>query len=199
MFARVASAVTTSTLVTFGLLFVMQLLITLQPGVQVEPRVHHYLTPFRVPIDTPVKTIQEIPPVEKLTHTELQPARPVEPSNSGTIGVRMPTPALPGGGIGAPGPTLYNDGPLVALVRVAPVYPARAISQGLEGTVLVQFDVGSNGQVANVVVVESSNRVFEKAAIQAAERFKFKPRVIDGIALETHGIRNMFRFTLDDL
>lgn len=199
MFTRYASAVTTGTLMTLGLLFVMQLLITLQPGVQVKPRLHHYLTPFRVPIDTPVKTIQQIPPLEKLTKTELQPARPVESSNSGTIGVRMPTPTAPGGGIGVPGPALYNDGPLVALVRVAPVYPARAISQGLEGTVVVQFNVGSNGQVANVVVVESSNRVFEKAAIQAAERFKFKPRVIDGVALETHGIQNMFRFTLDEL
>jgi protein TonB len=111
----------------------------------------------------------------------------------------MQTATAPDGVIGVPGPALYNDGPLVALVRVVPVYPARAISQGLEGTVVVQFDVGSNGQVANVVVVESSNRLFEKAAIQAAERFKFKPRVIDGVALETHGIQNMFRFTLDDL
>jgi len=199
MFARYASAVSSGTLMTFGLLFVMQLLITLQPSAQAEPRPHYELMPFRIPPDTPVKTIDQIPPIEKLTKTELPPARPVESSNSGTIGVRMPTPTAPHGGTQAPGFSLYNDGPLVSVVRVAPVYPARALSQGLEGTVVVKFDVDSDGRVFNVVVVESSHRVFEKAAIQAAERFKFKPRVIDGVALETAGIQNLFRFTLDDV
>jgi protein TonB len=64
---------------------------------------------------------------------------------------------------------------------------------------VVQFDVAANGVVTSAVVVESSNSVFEAAAIKAAERFKFKPRVVDGVALATYGIQNLFRFTLDDL
>jgi len=197
MTARYASAATSGAFITFALLFVMQLLITLQPGAQVEVRERHFLSPFRTPVVTPVKTIEEIPPLEKLTKTEQPPARPQRTTNHTTTGVPMPTPVVPTNGGEIPGPGLYNDGPLVALVRVSPVYPARALSQGLEGTVVVEFDVTANGQVVNVTVLESSNSLFERSAIQAAERFKFKPRVIDGVALDSYGIRNLFRFTLD--
>ncbi len=198
MFARYASAATTGAFMTFGLLFIMQLLISLQPAAQVELRDRHFLSPFRLIVEEPVKTIEEIPPIEKLTNTELPPARPVDSSDPGTVHVRLPAPPTPPVDSGMGGPAFYNDGPLVAMVRVSPVYPARAIAQGLEGTVLVKFDVSAQGQVVNVSVVESSNGVFERAAEQAAERFKFKPRVIDGVAYATYGIQNLFRFALDD-
>ncbi|NQV87389.1 MAG: energy transducer TonB, partial [Woeseiaceae bacterium] len=68
-----------------------------------------------------------------------------------------------------------SDGPLVSLVRVSPVYPAKALANQTEGYVIVEFDVTDRGQVTNVVTVDSSNEVFNKAAIKAAERFKFKP------------------------
>ncbi|MCH8250504.1 MAG: energy transducer TonB [Proteobacteria bacterium] len=51
----------------------------------------------------------------------------------------------------------------------------------------------------NIVIVKSSNSVFDNAAIKAAARFKFKPRVVDGIALVSTGIQNLFTFRLDDL
>lgn len=197
MFARYASAISTGTCMTFALLFIMQSLITLQPGVQVETRPRHLLMPVPRIEEKPPKTIENIPPIEKLTRTEQPPARPQRTTSQTTVGVPLPTPVAPTNGKEIPGPGLYNDGPLVALVRVSPVYPTRALSQGLEGTVLVQFDVTANGQVVNVVVVESSNSLFERPAIQAAERFKFKPRVIDGVALDSYGIRNLFRFALD--
>ena len=84
------------------------------------------------------------------------------------------------------------------MVRVTPVYPIRASTRGLEGYVIVQFDVMADGHVANVVVVESTHAVFDSPAIKAAERFKFKPRVVDGVALVTEGIQNLFRFNLED-
>jgi protein TonB len=199
MIARYASAVTTGTFMTFGLLFIMQLLISLQPGAESVPRERHYLNPFKVePAKTKLDPIEELPPRENLTKTELPPPRPLHGAGHGTIGVRLTEPGTPRLSGGIPGPDMYSDGPLVALVRVSPVYPARALSQGLEGTVIVQFDVSAKGQVVNIVVIESSHRIFEQAAIQAAERFRFKPRVIDGIALETYGIQNLFRFSLDD-
>ena len=200
MLARYASAITSGTFVTFGLLFVMQLLITLQPGAQTEPRPRFNLTPFKMlHNDTPVQPREEIPPREKLTNTELPPARPDYTANTGPIGVHLPIPIVPAGGQGMPTPGAYTDGPLVVLVRVAPIYPTRALARELEGYVVVQFDVAANGLVTSAVVVESSHSVFDAAAIKAAERFKFKPRVVDGVALATYGIRNLFRFTLDDL
>jgi len=63
----------------------------------------------------------------------------------------------------------------------------------------LQFDVTAEGKVVNIVIVESSNSVFDNAAIKAVARFKFKPRVVDGIALVSTGIQNLFTFRLDDL
>ncbi len=200
MFTRYASAVTTGTFITFALLFVMQLLITLQPGAQTEARARSYLTPFTPEIvESPVQPRQEIPPREDLTQAELPPPRPQYTSDSGPVGVYLTPPPLPQTDGGIPISGAYTDGPLVALVRVAPVYPMIAITRELEGFVVVEFDVSENGQVTNARVIESSSRVFDAAAIKAAQRFKFKPRVLDGVALATYGIQNLFRFNLDDL
>jgi protein TonB len=91
-----------------------------------------------------------------------------------------------------------QDGPLVPLVRVSPTYPARAQQAGLEGWVLVQFDVLATGTVANIRVVESSAAVFENSARKAAARFRYKPRIIDGVAIETAGVQNLFRFHMEN-
>jgi protein TonB len=52
--------------------------------------------------------------------------------------------------------------------------------------------------VRDVRVVEADPRsVFDKASIEAAEKFKYRPRVINGQPIEVHGVRNLFRFSLD--
>ena len=199
MFARYASAITTGSCVTFGLLFVMQLLITLQPGVRTE-------APTRIPVawiklkipELPVTTRKEVVDKKKLTEAEVPPVRPRTTGGQEPLLVFTADPA-------PPGPTdltrigVFTDGPLVAMVRVAPIYPARALTYGIEGYVIVQFDISAEGQVLNVVIIESTDSVFDSAAIKAAERFKFKPRVVNGLALASYGIQNMFRFRLDDL
>lgn len=198
MFARYASAVSSGTLMTFALLYVMQLLISLQPGAQVEVR-------ERFPIDfimakiieTPVRPEKLVLEKEKLTETEAQPPRPHYEGGSESVRVPRSRPPAPTG-TGPIGFDGMSDGTLVNLVRVSPIYPARALAQGIEGHVIVQFDVDANGTVMNVVVVESSHTVFEREAIKAAQRFKFKPRVVDGVALVSIGVQNLFRFKLDD-
>ena len=91
-----------------------------------------------------------------------------------------------------------HNRPLVNLMRVLPVYPAVANAKELEGHVIVQLDVGTNGQILNIMILESSNRISNNASIKAAVRFKFKPRVVDAIALMTTGIQNLFRFEMDE-
>ena len=199
MFARYASAITTGTFVTFGLLFVMQLLITMQPGVRTE-------APPRTPVDwiklkippTPVTTRKEVVDKKKLTEADVPPARPRTTGGQEIllVGTADPTPPTPTDLTSIGG--VFTDGPLVAMVRVEPVYPTRALTYGIEGYVIVQFDISAKGQVLNVVIIESTDSVFDNAAIRAAERFKFKPRVVNGLALASYGIQNMFRFRLDD-
>lgn len=88
------------------------------------------------------------------------------------------------------------DGEFLPIVRVLPQYPARAAERGLEGHVLVELTVTPNGSTVNVRVIESSDRIFERNAVRAAERFKYKPKVVDGRAVSVDGVRTLINFNL---
>ena len=90
------------------------------------------------------------------------------------------------------------DGDYLPIVKVAPVYPRRAADRGIEGYVILEFTVTKTGTVQNPVVVEADPpNYFERAAIQAAQKFKYKPRVVDGVAIDTPGVQNIIRFELE--
>ena len=137
-------------------------------------------------------TPPKLPPIE---HPPTQQADP-DPSGSGP-GVHIPhgIPVPGGPAIGLQNP-FGSDGPLMAIVRVRPVYPPIAEQRGLEGYVIVRFDVLPSGAVSNVSVVESSSSLFERAAITAAKGFRFKAQVVDGEPQMSTGVQYQFRFTM---
>ena len=140
----------------------------------------------------------EPPPSREFVEPPVPPMTDAPGSVDESIGYRLPTTApAPVSKYTGPGITL-GDGPLVSLVRPSPVYPARALQQGLEGWVIVEFDVLADGSVANIGVVESSDRIFENSARRAAAKFRFKPHVVEGIPQITTGVRNIFRFHMSD-
>jgi len=198
MFANVATAITSSTAVTLALLYVMNLLIGIQPNAIVEPREWDLVPWVRVPPpEDPPRTIDELPDKDfiepPLPPTSQAPGDPdIGPGYSLPLAPPPPVAEYTGAGL------QMQDGPLVPLVRVSPTYPARAQQAGLEGWVLVQFDVLATGTVANIRVVESSAAVFENSARKAAARFRYKPRIIDGVAIETAGVQNLFRFHMEN-
>jgi len=119
--------------------------------------------------------------------------------------VEMPTIAS------GPGMTVSN-GEYLPLVKVQPIYPRAALERGLEGWVMVEFTVNDIGAVENAAVIEHCafiprddrqcdgypNPIFDKAALKAASKFKYKPRFIDGVAVATAGVKNMITFELED-
>jgi protein TonB len=91
------------------------------------------------------------------------------------------------------------DGDYLPIVKVAPVYPQRAIDRGIEGYVIVEFTVTKTGAVRDPRVVEyHPSTIFNKAALAAALKFKYKPRVVDGQPIEVHGVLNKITFQLED-
>ena len=90
------------------------------------------------------------------------------------------------------------DSPLISIVRVQPAYPVNQQTRGIEGWVDVRFDVMTNGLVTNIEVTRSSHKAFEKAAIQAAQRFRFKAPVVNGVPQIATGIDYRFRFEMND-
>ncbi len=90
-----------------------------------------------------------------------------------------------------------SDGEYLPIVKVAPQYPSRASSRGIEGYVILQYTVTKQGTVENPVVVEAEPaNIFNRAAIKSALRYKYKPRVEDGVPMAVHGVRTRITFKL---
>lgn len=93
---------------------------------------------------------------------------------------------------------LGSDGEFMPIVKVAPIYPRRANSRGVEGYCTVEYTVTSNGSVKDPVAVDCSPAgFFEKSSVKAALKFKYKPRVVDGEAIDVVGVQNRFTFVLE--
>jgi protein TonB len=92
-----------------------------------------------------------------------------------------------------------GEGDYLPIVKVAPIYPRRAVSRGVEGHCIVQYTVTRAGTTRDVLVVagECTSGLFEKGSVNAAQKFKYKPRVIDGDAVEVLGVRNKFTYKLE--
>ena len=91
------------------------------------------------------------------------------------------------------------DGEYLPIVKVQPIYPRRAQTRGIEGHVLLEFTVTSTGAVRDPVVIEAKPPgIFDRAAINAALKFKYKPKVVNGEPIEVAGVRNLIKFELQD-
>jgi protein TonB len=197
MYARYISSSSLAVLVTALLLWLMQLLIAIGP--EVYKKVPRTILVDWNP-DRPPEVINDDPtPVDRPPPPVAPPDnRPPMDGNEVPLAIPPFTPGLRGGRSGDSLPDLgMPDGPLVSLMYVRPVYPQEAASRGIEGHVTVQFDVDERGNVSNVLVIDSSHRLFERSAIQAAQRSRFRPRIVDGVAIATAGIRKRFRFELE--
>ncbi len=93
-------------------------------------------------------------------------------------------------GIGAgSGPYLGNwsagdasaEGDVIPIVRIEPQFPREALVKGIEGWVVVEFTIEPDGTVSDPRVVDSNpRRMFDRNAIRAIYKWKFKPRIVDG-------------------
>jgi TonB family protein len=92
------------------------------------------------------------------------------------------------------GAAVIADSDYVPLVRITPSYPADAIAQNLSGSVRLEFTITETGQVADVQVLNSSNPVFEAPAIEALQRWRYAPSVVNGSPVERTGVMTTMGF-----
>lgn len=82
---------------------------------------------------------------------------------------------------------------------ITPQYPPRAMEEKIEGYVLVEFTVTTEGDAAGIVILDRQpSDIFNASAIEAMERFRFRPRVMDGIPMEAPGAQYTFNYELND-
>jgi len=93
-----------------------------------------------------------------------------------------------------------TDGDMLPLVAIAPQYPTRAAQRGIQGWCLVAFTVNGLGIVVedSIVVVDAEpSGIFDRSSIRAANRFKFQPRVVDGVGVSVDNVQYVFRYQLE--
>ncbi len=90
-----------------------------------------------------------------------------------------------------------SDGEYLPIVKVAPQYPRRAAAKDIEGYVVLEFTVTKKGTVKDPVIIEAKPKgYFERAAKKAVLRFKYKPTIIDGVAIDVPGVKNKITFRM---
>ena len=91
------------------------------------------------------------------------------------------------------------DRDVKALRRPPPVYPREAIAAGISGWVKLQFTVTAEGATRDVrVIAAEPPGVFDAAALEAAARFVYSPRIEGGVAVDRADVETEISFTWID-
>jgi protein TonB len=95
-------------------------------------------------------------------------------------------------------PGRQADGDIIPVMVMRPMYPREAAMAGIEGWVKVEFTITEQGDVRDPQVVDAQPpRVFNRAALRAILKWKFKPRVVEGVAVERRATQ-VIDFALDE-
>lgn len=88
------------------------------------------------------------------------------------------------------------DGDPIPLLRIEPAYPRKAARNRKEGWVKVAFTITERGTVIDPVVLESRpRRLFNRSAMAAIRKWRFRPKVVDGTPVPTRATQ-LIEFTL---
>ena len=201
MLGRYAFSVVIGTVVTLSLLFVMHLLIVTGKQALTKPRDRAKLEFVRVKRNEALNTedfTPEKPPKPPETPPETPP-QDMDNMDPNAPSINVPPPSVSANtDIGGPGGMNIAEGDYLPIVRVAPVYPARALSRGLEGHVDLSFTVTTAGTVRDPIILFSTSSLFERAATRAVLKFKYKPRVVDGVPVDVPNVKTRISFQIED-
>ncbi|MGV6851060.1 MAG: energy transducer TonB [bacterium] len=182
-----------SVAVTFALFYLMHSLISGNDGIDKGNMEQVSIVFGRVKLDDEVRTkdreIPKKPPPPKDPPPPPKMAvQNVQKNVTPMPNMRMPNLNL---AVGGSGPYLGGfsqqdmnaDGDVIPVVRIPPQYPRRALMAKLEGWVDLEFTITETGTVEDAKVVKAQPpRVFDKSALRAIYKWKFKPKVDDGVA-----------------
>jgi protein TonB len=177
--------------VTLGLFWIMQALVGVAyelkdgktPQIVDFVRLKRNATPESKKREMPKRT----PPQQPPPPPQIAPSNQLDPgegvlaiqANVDTSAELAAATGLTGGG---------SDRGAVPLVRIDPQYPMQAAQRGIEGWVVVRFTITAAGTVKDAVVTNSNPRsVFDKAALQAVGKWRYNPKIENGVPVERTG------------
>lgn len=199
MVARYAIGVALGALVTFMLFFLMQAIIATDEAKLEEGAKGKLLDFVRLQDDQDIETKQRKPkpppppdePPPDMPQPEFEASDLSQGVDVGAVDVSVDL-SIEGGGFS-------SDGEYLPIVKVAPQYPRRAQTRGIEGFVLLEYTVTKTGAVRDPVVIDAKPPgIFNRAAINAALKYKYKPKVVNGEPIDVAGVKTRVTFEMAD-
>ncbi len=198
---RAVAGIAVGVVVTFLLYWLMSVLVAAGKNALTEAPKGRIVDFVRVPNPPQLRTEQpkpqkpekpkEAPETPQLQNEAIKPQGNMV--NIGAMAVDSDLAVDTGAGLSA------SDGEYLPIVKVAPIYPRRAQTRGIEGWVLLRFTVTETGSVIDPEVIDAEPAgIFDSAAKKAVERFKYKPRVVNGRAQVVHNVEHLITFELED-
>ena len=146
--------------------------------------------------DTSIDDVQQVDPPPPPPQVERQAADLPSESLSTIVGSipEFDAPDLNSGNVSFN----ISDRNAQPLVRIPPQSPPRAAERGIEGFCLMQFNVSPDGTPIDIVALECSSSMFERSSIRAVERWRYSPRIVDGVAQTRTGVQTRLDYQLDE-
>lgn len=196
---NIAVALLLAAAVTFGLFFLMQVLIAMD-AVEPERGAAIKIADITMPdIEIEVQRVQPKPEVPDEPEEVPDLPEPEFNVNAPTNeGIQVARVQVDTGDLGNGISISASDAEYLPIVVIQPQYPNRALQREIEGWCQVMFTVDENGGVLDPVVVDADPpEIFDSASLRAVSRFKFNPRTVNGQAVKTPGVQYVFRFNLE--
>ena len=203
MARRYALAFVAASGITFLLFYLMQALISMGVAEAERAFVGQVIEFVRLKRDSQVdlkkrRLPDKAPPEEEPPPPELDLSRPERPDqNLDAMSIAMGHQVDIG--VGPDFGVMGSDQDIVPIVRVNPQYPIRAADRGIQGWVEVQFTISAAGTVKNAVVIDSAPAtLFNGAALRAIRKWKYSPKIEEGVAVDRPAVRVKLHFNLEN-
>ena len=203
---KYAAGIGLSVIITTALFFVMVVLISLgDSGMKEDKSVK--LTDVVMPerqIDTFMTEVDKPEKPEEQPEDIAQPELDLQPLTGIDVSIAQPKQNFKAGG------SFFRDGEHIPLFKVQPIYPRRAQERGTQGYAIVTMTITASGTVEDAKPLEGycgdpTNpdtefrpcTIFNSASTRAAQKLKYKPKIVDGKATPVEGVLHRFTFIME--
>ncbi|CAH9059120.1 hypothetical protein PSECIP111854_02337 [Pseudoalteromonas sp. CIP111854] len=183
-YKKLTSALLGGTLMTGAAFILMQQLITQDNTRPLEIKSYPVVEIAQNREDSPTEEKTRLPPPPKMQPPPTRLTNEATPNPSLTMSTAY-RPSITTPKVGILAPTLMpTEGSAVPIVRAEPKYPAIAARDGIQGWVKLTFAISPTGEVTNINVLDARpKRTFNRAAIAALKRWKYRPKIENGRAV----------------
>ena len=203
---KYAAGIGLSVIITTALFFVMVVLISLGDSGMKEDKsvkLSDVVMPERQ-IDTFMTEVDKPEKPEEQPEDIAQPELDLQPLTGLDVSIAKPKANFKAGG------SFFRDGEYIPLFKVQPIYPRRAQERGTQGYAIVTMTITASGTVEDVQPLEGfcgdpldpdtefrSCTIFNNASARAAQKLKYKPKIVDGKSVPVEGVLHRFTFIME--